>query len=66
MNVRRSPTPVSDDKCARFHLKEVFFRDLLCAAQSGGHWLTGIVIFQVQEPTGNDEYEVCDPEDSEY
>lgn len=23
-------------------------------------------MMQVQEPTGSDEYEVCDPEDSEY
>lgn len=32
---------------------------------TGGQWLIGIVIFQVQEPTGEDEYEVCDPDDSE-
>lgn len=26
----------------------------------------GIVILQGKEPTGEDEYEVCDPHDSEY
>lgn len=31
---------------------------------TGGQWLIGIGIFQVQEPTGDDEYEVCDPDDS--
>lgn len=34
------------------------------AAQLGG--LIAGVIFQVQEPTGDDQYEVCDPDDSEY
>lgn len=38
----------------------------MCASQSGGVWLIGTVIFQVQEPTDDDEYEVCDPNDSEY
>lgn len=54
--MRKSPTPVSAHRCVR----------QVKAAQLEGYQWVGLVTLQVQEPTDEDEYEVCDPDNSEY
>lgn len=62
MNVKPSAT-VSDDKWTADNKHKFCYKK----THAGGCWLLcGFVNNQFPEPSGDDEYEVCDPNESEY